>query len=345
MNIKGPKGRGEYSTIVYIDGNTYVAEDNVGTVVEEGTTVATVIQAAIDREGKVFIKDGTYTCTTALSLVDKDVVLEGESREGTKIQNNTTDIINAKMTALHAAYPCIRNIYLDGVDSSFDGIDAEHICWSEFLRNVRIENCVNGIQMKHCITVDNYSVKVGYCTKGILLENTAIADCINAVNFFGGVVDHCSDVGVKMSGSIENCKFSGMVFEHSTNGQVLITPNNSVLPIGNIIQNGWLEGPGPLIKLTGTDQWVSTRATKIEGNYFAIDANKTIIDIAAARNTLISGNMFYAGGAFTGTIAINVANGHNTLIKNNIRKDTGFTLSINPAGTATTKQHNQGDDI
>jgi hypothetical protein len=67
MNIKGPKGRGAYSAIVYEDGDLYVAEDDVGTVILEGTNAAAAIQAAEDSLGEgdlLMIRPGTYPLTS-----------------------------------------------------------------------------------------------------------------------------------------------------------------------------------------------------------------------------------------------------------------------------------------
>jgi hypothetical protein len=48
MNIKGTKGRGGYSAIVFKDGDLYVAEDDVGTIIEENANAVTTIQSTCD---------------------------------------------------------------------------------------------------------------------------------------------------------------------------------------------------------------------------------------------------------------------------------------------------------
>jgi hypothetical protein len=84
MSLKSPFTtqieRGGYSAIVYLDGDIYVAEDDVGTVIEESTVGGTSIQAAIDAQaaagGRILIGYGSFTVTTPL-LMKSYILLEG----------------------------------------------------------------------------------------------------------------------------------------------------------------------------------------------------------------------------------------------------------------------------
>lgn len=62
--------RGGYSAIIYKDGDLYVAEDDVGAVIGEGTNATTVIHAARDKiatlGGAILFKEATYELTTPI---------------------------------------------------------------------------------------------------------------------------------------------------------------------------------------------------------------------------------------------------------------------------------------
>lgn len=69
--------RGPYSANVYIDGDTIVAVDGVGTVIKEGTA-AVVLQAAVNAAKDVFFAEGTYDIgSTTITLQDKDMSIDG----------------------------------------------------------------------------------------------------------------------------------------------------------------------------------------------------------------------------------------------------------------------------
>ena len=70
MSVRSPYStqieRGGYSAVVYKDGDFAIAQDEVGTIIKEGSNAATVIQAAIDscdKKGKVVLADRFDTDT------------------------------------------------------------------------------------------------------------------------------------------------------------------------------------------------------------------------------------------------------------------------------------------
>ena len=102
MNIRSPYTtqieRGAYSAIVFKDGDYTVAEDDVGTIINEGTTVATVLQAALDEKNNVFFKDGTYDIGgTTLTLENKSQQLQGEG-VGSIIKGSADPLIDVTLT-------------------------------------------------------------------------------------------------------------------------------------------------------------------------------------------------------------------------------------------------------
>ena len=102
MSLKSPFTtqieRGAYSAIVFKDGDYTVAEDDTGTIINEGTTVATVLQAALDEKNNVFFKDGTYDIGgTTLTLENKSQQLQGEG-VGSIIKGSADPLIDVTLT-------------------------------------------------------------------------------------------------------------------------------------------------------------------------------------------------------------------------------------------------------
>lgn len=103
MSINSPfttrTERGAYSAGVYKEGDTIVAEDNVGTVIKEGTAVATVIQAALDAAKNVFFAEGTYDVgNTTLTLPNKDMNLHGTGIDSI-IKGSANPVIDVTLTS------------------------------------------------------------------------------------------------------------------------------------------------------------------------------------------------------------------------------------------------------
>lgn len=70
--------RGAYSANVYKEGDMFIAEDNVGTVLEEGTA-AVALQAALDSKRNIFLSEATFDIgSTTLTLQNKDMAIGGE---------------------------------------------------------------------------------------------------------------------------------------------------------------------------------------------------------------------------------------------------------------------------
>jgi hypothetical protein len=88
MSIDSPytteRERGAYSVTAYKEGDTYVGEDNVGTVQKEGTSAAVVLQATLDtlptEGGKLFLSRDVFELDTGLTVTQKAVTIEGCNR-------------------------------------------------------------------------------------------------------------------------------------------------------------------------------------------------------------------------------------------------------------------------
>lgn len=66
--------KGAYSSIVYIDGSMYVADDFEGNLIQEGTDAATIIQAAVNKGGKTLIVGTGFTISDTITLKDNSVI-------------------------------------------------------------------------------------------------------------------------------------------------------------------------------------------------------------------------------------------------------------------------------
>jgi len=99
-NVAGKQGKPwdkvtEASYIIFTDGTTYYAKNGVtGQIDFSGIVASTVIQSTINQigvlgGGNIFLKKGTYTCSTTLNIANRDrITLLGE--EGTIIRCTVT---------------------------------------------------------------------------------------------------------------------------------------------------------------------------------------------------------------------------------------------------------------
>lgn len=139
------KERGGYSAIIFKEGDTYVADDFVGTTIKEGTNPATTIQAGIDNlsMGTVLIKGETYTLDAALAMKTR-VNLIGEG-EGTILYRATGDII----TGASVDQTTIANMYLLGNRGAANhrGVFFDSNSTRNTIKNLQIENLDIGIEL------------------------------------------------------------------------------------------------------------------------------------------------------------------------------------------------------
>ena len=182
MNIKGPKGRGGYSAIVFMDGDTAVAEDSVGTIIKEESNAATVIQAAIDscnKMGKIVLAD-LFDTTAEITLPSAPWnAMEG----GLTIQGfgNLSGINYTPVTGYglklesvasnnQCAHHIIDNLVLKAPNTTNGVVGILGSVFFVSFKNVRVFNCPSG--------------KGVYITYGGTLSN-------NTIEFENIHIDHC----------------------------------------------------------------------------------------------------------------------------------------------------------
>lgn len=183
MSLKSPFAvaieRGGYSAIAYKDGDLYVAEDNLGNILEESATAATTLQAAIDglpsAGGKVLM-DGVFPISTAVNFTKDKVTLEGM---GISTKLSTTS--NITMLSLSSKNNCIirdMHIYGSGVANTSNTAisltgSSENIIEDAIIENVggyaaQIQNASHKNMISSCI------LKSG---RGEFLLDGSTADC------------------------------------------------------------------------------------------------------------------------------------------------------------------------
>jgi hypothetical protein len=108
----------EASYIISIDASGYVRAVNgrTGYVDFEGTDASTVIQAAINAltaGGKIFIKAGTYPILTSINVNKHNVMIQGEGKDATILQDNSSTGIDIISLSNPAGETELRNIVLE----------------------------------------------------------------------------------------------------------------------------------------------------------------------------------------------------------------------------------------
>jgi parallel beta-helix repeat protein len=223
MNIKGPKGRGGYSAIVYKDGSLYVAEDEKGDQIAENSNAQTVIHAAFadltsgricqervklvgefEINSNIVIPSYTFldlenasiklanNSNSALFESNTDrqyITILGGILDGNKANQTTGWGIVFKYTCDHIAVIGTEIKNTKGHGMTF--VDNEDL----LVHGVRAHDCLDGIQLfydnergvvSNCICVDNDDT-------GFVVERSTQINLINniAINSgYNGIIIH-----------------------------------------------------------------------------------------------------------------------------------------------------------
>jgi len=115
-----------YSFLIKKLDDLIIAQDDKGRVRFSGTDASTVIQSAIDaltNGGKIFIKAGTYTITTSLSIDKHRIIFEGESLETRLKGSGNIDLIKLSFPAGEDVLKrvTIKNMRLENESESVGG--------------------------------------------------------------------------------------------------------------------------------------------------------------------------------------------------------------------------------
>lgn len=273
MSVESPFaakiGRGMYSAIVYIDGDLFVAEDAVGTILKESMVGGTAIQAAVDDQpatgGKIGIGDGYFNTITPL-LMKSYIVLDGMgpysscitgkanmasvisfasgaqyTQTGIKnlrIDHDYTYAVTAIIDAYNLEYSIFDNLKLmgKGYGINMHLNEAGKTAYVNTLRDIycQMDNAAN-----ECLLVTSHDNKIlggqYFEGKGIQLGTGGNCNFMLGVHIAGSStygLNVCNNVGGRIVGcEIENNSGIGIFFYHSsvTNQWCTLTGNELYL--------------------------------------------------------------------------------------------------------------------
>ncbi len=252
------------SYVIFQDSGTiYAKNGTTGKIDFQGSDASTVIQSAIDaltRGGKIFIRNGTYSISTTLTLASY-IIMEGESTTYCTLQKTAN--INLITIPASARDITLQNLYLNSNGYSGDGVNATDspTAWNIIIRNVRIYqgqygfnlNPVWKVTFEHCwstyATIDGYhivngtSIILNNCEFDQITTNGMYLASIEGFSITSGGGDH-SGYAIK----VINCTGSviGTDCENNTNGFYFETLNGIVS--GNKIYG---TGAGWALYMTG----------------------------------------------------------------------------------------------
>lgn len=331
---------GDYTSIVYIEGSEYVAENSIGTELYRSTNPNTTINGAINFThdaggGTVFLKNGNYA-NADIILSDKAVRLEGEMRQYTKVHSIT---VNNSAVMISQS---IANILIDGTNYQSDGLYVRNM-WKTSITNVNIQNAFNGLHTHDILDLEFYDLSVVSCNISVLLDYTP-ADSVGSTNskFFGGRMES-SNISIMIRGSNWQNIFYGTLIENSNLTQINFeTLAGGYVPYSNIFDSCYIENEPShttdLITFTRTGSEVPSRGNQFKSCKFALNNQSLTIANITGNFNVFSNNVIDAWSGKTATI-IFAGTG-------NIMRDTSaplggfFTVTYTQLATGNTLYNN-----
>jgi hypothetical protein len=319
-----------YSYLIYSDGasNYYAKNGTDGTISFKSTNATYVIQSAINQEGTIAIKTGTYF-GTSLSLSDLNVRLIGEGQN--TILHFTDGITISNTEPTHKQE--ISNLALFGSGYTKEGLTLNSaqrfISYNLFIQKystgVYITSTVGATIFNNFYSLMSYD---NFC--GVHIKRNGGGDDTVAHNtFYGGRIVTNLKWGVVIEGSASHEVFDGVEIENNMYGQVLfntLAAGGGLVPEGNQFVRCYFEpepsnNTSPFIKFTtqlgpGTEAW----GNSFTNNKFAIVGTTSL---TLGSHTIFSDN-YITGASVTFTVD---ASATCCVVDGN----------INPTGTVTVK--------
>jgi len=326
-----------YSYLIYTDGtgNYYAKNGTDGTISFKSTNATYVIQSAINQEGTIAIKTGTYF-GTSLSLSDLNVRLIGEGQNTILYFTDGITISNTKSSTKQE----ISNLALFGTGYTNEGLTLNAA--QRFVSyNLFIQNYSSGVYITSSAgaTIFNnfYSLMSYDNIWGVHIKRNGGGDDTVAHNtFYGGRIVTNLKWGVVIEGSVSHEVFDGVEIENNRYGQVLfntLAAGGGLVPEGNQFVRCYFEpeasnDTSPFVKFTtelgfGTEAW----GTSFTNNKFAL-AGTTSLTLGS--HTIFSDN-YITGASVTFTIDASAA----CCVVNGNINPTG-SVTVNYIGTANT---------
>ena len=345
-------------------------------VATDGTGDFTDIQAAIDSlpagGGVVYIKEGTYTITTAISITSNNIALIGAGR-ASKI-TATTNIVLLSIASADNIF--ISQILFDGTDASSHAIQliisnstiisncwiidagGDGIMWQTsddcFITECIIKSCGSeGIFINNCDNFNLINNVITGCThEGIECLSSATDQNITII---GNFVESSDGDGIFLFGIIQSVVANNICLTNTLNG-IRLTGCTDISCIGNVsvlnTRSGiWLNSGG-FYSITGNCCSENVRHgifvddsgdNTITGNFCNANdsGNSTTYDgihVSTGDRNIISNNRCMENDNYE--INIVSSSAANNIVTSNILIGTDHVGALNDAGTTTQIGHN-----
>lgn len=293
---------------VFTDGTTTYAQNcDTGSIVYSGTVAATIINdaiAALTSGGKIFIKAGIYTFTTApINLGGGNVAAIGTtSVSGIELYgegNSTvlsagTNMNGAVIGTLNVNNWYVHDLQVNGNRVAQSGSGGS----APYLVGIELYNSNNDV-IERCYVHDSktYGIQV-YGTADRILNNYVVNNNANGIIVYGGsdynvegnTVDGASDVGISVSGQDSTHFINGTIVSDNivkninlgvspfgVNSGVGIYVADNAPAYGTIVSNNNIYNVGYAI-------WIDSGATDtiVEGNYIHSFTGHPAVELAGA---------------------------------------------------------------
>ena len=315
-----------YDAMVYIDGTSVIAVDSEGNTIKRGvagTDDASVMQAAIDKQGTIYISEGTYLPNTTIDIISDTKIIGSGSKTlmkptGFSVNGSVFRNKNIEVPSIVDKNIIISDIAFDISNYGPGPTEVESIILKA-VGNIIVERCFIDNPMYFGVFVACGDLSGGIYThsKNVIIRDNFICNAV----WDGIGVDRADDI-IVCNNVIDTVAITGIVFEDCTNcicdgnrisntTQHGITASasltNNILIIKNIISQCTLDGihvDGAIGNITIDSNFITT-VSRYGIDVSGISGNVTITNnniktpwcgiridssYATNNNTRVSGN-------------------------------------------------------
>ncbi len=318
------------SYIIFKDGSIiYAKNGTTGKIEFQGMDAAMVIQGAINSltsGGKIFIKNGIYTMTSGVVVLNDNIIIEGEGL--TMLRSNFGAAKVVGVIRVEGNHCTIENIIFDGNDPTDTGLSPVVSIYgtgNTFQNNIVQNGLQYGFEFFRVHNAKCVNNIIKNCQYGIAVSRSGV-EYSTQILIAGNHISDCKDVGIKLRGVI-GCIVANNLIDINgiSNGSNYCSgircyhedaPCIDTLITGNYIEDTGGIGTNPGIDVSN-DATDTARRISITNNHirncqygimsawkdvhiagntiFGRSTGYTGIDIIAARNH-VEGNHIYNSG-------------------------------------------------
>ena len=268
-----PAGTGAVAESVQTKLRQTVSVMDFGAVGDGVTDDTAAVQAAINQaaisSGIVIFPVGTFKITSALSLVGLAVSLKGAGPSNTIIKasgalTTMVDIVEATDNLPNVAFE-ISGMQFDGNSTALTALTIQYrhnysisdvfiqfvatgitttSCYIGYNKNVRVQATATGLNMvgsNHSTVYENCTI-TSFGTAGIALNNAALGDGNQGINFIGCTVQSGVGFGIYINSNASTINFIGCYIGEEINGNLFYVEGGVVNVTGTYIQFGYAAG-------------------------------------------------------------------------------------------------------